>query len=655
VLVDDSASMSTRDVGESTRFEAAGRDLESIRSATAGRVELAVATVSGRSLGEECGQGPTPFGAALERTALAGARFDRLVLLTDGRDSEARDLSSLGSDIRNRGIQTAVRLYGTAQPPANTGIQGQPERSVIRLGEELVVKGSLSGDGGRRESGVRLLEENKEVKAVTVPPEAGGRFEIRHKPAKKGRLLYGLEYAGQDGVAQDNRVSFRVDVVEEKINVLLIEGFPRYEFKLMKAVLEVDPLVNLVTVCQLPGGGVYVQGEPLHKSSEQGLIASQAELFKYDVIILRDLARQYFRAGGDTSESALLNLVEFVTKRGGGLVVLGGQDVFRAGGYETSALTQILPFDLSNALGGQPQFEGSFFVSIPKPAYEHPILRLLSDPAANTERLNSLRQLDGANNVGRLKPMATPLMTRNLQLKDATGKPREVTAPILAYMPAGDGKVLAAAVDTLWRWQLQPDFDDPPLSMLLANAVRYLAPPPANRPESPTCGGAAATPQVGPDRQLATVLKDKNFDPIRNAELLVSVTRPDNTVLRLFPRDLPEDPGHYQYQVHLEQPGAYKVVAKYGKQESSHEFVAGAAAGEFADLSPDKPGMDRFLKAAGGEALGDLPAWLAKAGTEPARRTAEFNLAVWNSALMLLLFIALVSLDCYIRKRSGLA
>lgn len=655
VLVDDSASMSTRDVGDGTRFEAACRDLENIRSTTDGSVQLSVATLSGRTLGNECGQGPTRFGAALERTALARSRFDRLVLLTDGRDSEARDLSELGGDIRDRGIRTAVRLYGTPQPPVDTGISGQPERSVIRFGEELVVRGSLSGIGTTRESGVRLLENNVEVKGITVPPEARGRFEIRHKSAKKGRLLYTLEYTGQDSVAQDNRISFNVDVVEERINVLLIEGFPRYEFKVMKTVLEVDPLVNLVTLTHLPGGGVYVQGEPLHKNPEQGIIGSQAELFKYDVVILRDVSRAYFRAGGDTSESRLLNLVEFVTKRGGGLVVLGGQDVFRAGGYESSHLTQILPFDLSNALSGQPQFDGSFFVTIPKPAYEHPLLRLLPEPAANTERLNSLRQLDGANNVGRFKPMATPLMTRTVPLKDATGKLREVVTPILGYMPAGDGKVLAAAVDTLWRWQLQADFDDPPLTMLLANAVRYLAPPPASRPETPNVGFADATPQVGQDMQLATVLKDKNFDPIRNADLLVTVTRPDKSVLRLFPRDLPEDPGFYQYRIRLEQPGTYKVVAKHGKTESNREFVAGAAAGEFADLSPDKPGMDRFLKAAGGEAVTDLTGWLAQAGTEPVHKTMACNLEVWNSTLVLLLFLALVSLDCYVRKRSGLA
>ena len=655
VLVDDSASMAVPDVDGQTRFAAARHDVEAVQRALAGRAGVAVATVSGQPLGVECGQGPTRFGRALTRVALERRGFDRLLLLTDGRDSEGRDLAALAGDIRARGIKVAVCLYGSPQPPMDISIAAAPDRSMIRLGEELAIRGALRGAGVSQGATVRLLENNTEVKAVSVPAEARGRFELRHRPAKAGRLLYTVEYTGRDSVAQDNRVSFTADVVPDKINVLLIEGFPRYEFKVMKSVLEVDPLVNLVSLCHLPGGGVYVQGAPLHRNPEQGLIASQAELFKYDVVILRDVSRNYFRAGGDTSESRLLNLVEFVTRRGGGLIVCGGQDMYRAGGYESSCLTQVLPFDLSNVNGGQPQFDGLFFVSIPKPAYDHPLLRLQGDPAANVERLNALRQLDGCNNVGRCKPMATPLLTRTLELTDATGKRREVTAPVLAYLPAGDGKVLATAADTLWRWQLQADFDDPPLTMLLANAVRYLAPPPDRRPDTPNIGFADAVPQVGQEMVLSTVLKDRNFDPVRNAELVVTVTRPDGASERLYPRDLPEEPGYYEYRVPLDLPGTYKVAAKHGANEVTREFVAGVAAGEFADLSPDRDAMARFAQAAGGEVVAQLPAWLARAGLEPSRRVAQCSLEVWNSPLVLLLFLALVSLDCFIRKRAGLA
>jgi hypothetical protein len=654
VLLDDSASMATRDVDGGSRYAAARADLERLRAAVAGRVNLTVETVSGAVPGDQAGPGPTPFRSAITRAALARARPDRLILLSDGRDSEGRDLYRLGEDLRASDVRLSVRLYGSEQPPADTGISAEPERNAIRLGEEIVIRGTITG--GRGDESVTLKENGKEVGRIVVSAKGQGQFVARHRPKAKGQHVYTLELPGSDAMPENNVTRFVVEVVQEKIHVLLLEGFPRFEFKILKAVLEVDPLVSLVSVCHIPGGGVHVQGEPLHRNPEQGLIGTQADLFKYDVILLRDLPRALFRAGGDTTESRLQHLVQFVTKRGGGLVVLGGQDVYRAGGYGDSPLAEILPFDLTNRIANEDQFEGLFYVAISKPAYDHPLLQLLPDPVENRERLNSLRQLDGSNNVGRFKPLATPLMTRLVHVKGKGETPLEREAPVLGYLAVGDGKVLAAAVDTLWRWQLQPDFADPPLTMLLANAVRLLAPPPGRKPGAPNVTIGNGAPQVGQDVLLATDLKDANFDPITGADLVVTVTPPDHTTYRIYPRDLPEEPGHYAYRVPLDQPGRYQVAAKFGKFTAAKEFVAGAAAGEFADLSADRAGMARLTQGTEGEIMaGSVDEWLAEVDMRPAQPTVTRDLEVWNSWPVLLLFLALASADCYLRKRQGLA
>jgi hypothetical protein len=648
--------MATKDVGEQTRYAAARADLEKLRAAVNGQVNLTVQTFSGSpTLGLEPGQGPTLFQEAVSQAALARGRVDRLVILTDGRDSERRDLQRLGEDLWARETRLSIRLYGSSTPPNDLGISAEPERNVLRLGEEVVIRGQVSGLRAGDET-VSLKEDGKPLKTFRVSAKPDGRFEVRHRPKQKGQHVYTLALSSTDAVPGNNSVSFTTQVIEEKINVLLLEGFPRFEYKFVKLVLEVDPLVNLVSVAHLPGGGVHVQGTPLHRNPDQGLIASPADLFKYDVVILRDVPRSMFRAGGDTSEGRLQSIVQFVTKRGGGLIVLGGQDVYRAGGYQDSTLASILPFDLSNRIGNEDQFEGQFFVTIPKPAYDHPILQLLPNAAENRERLNSLRQLDGSNNVGGFKPLATPLMTRTVQVKGKNDTVAEKETPILAYMAVGDGKVLAAAVDTLWRWQLQPDFDDPPLTMLLANAVRFLAPPPGHKPGQPNVAVNQSVPQVGQELELATDLRDANYDPLQERDLLVTVARPDRSTYRMYPRDLPEEPGHYVYRVFLDQPGPYKVTAKYDKFEATREFLAGTAAGEFADLSVDRPSMERFALAAGGEVMPtNFDNWLARVDLEPTRKPAVREVEVWNSPLVLLLFIALVSADCYLRKRQGLA
>ncbi len=662
VLVDDSGSMAAADVDGHTRYQAALADLDKIRKSLGTRARLSIATFSGDPLGDstaqtvEPGNGPTLFHDVLARVALSRAKVDRLVVLTDGRDSESRDLTRLGEDLKARDIRLSVALYGSANLPQDRGIAAEPERSVIRLGDELIIRGAVQGGSAQVESTITLKEDGKEVRAFPVAAAANGRFEVRYRPKRKGSHTCTLELPAGDIVAQNNSISFTVNVIEEKINVLLIEGFPRFEFKLVKTVLEVDPLVNLVSVSHVPGGGVYVQGAPLHRNPEQGLISSQAELFKYDVVVLRDLPRSYFRADGDTSESRLRLLADFVTKRGGGLVVLGGQDVYRAGGYQDSQLVDVLPFDLSDQISGDDQFDGPFYASIPKPAFDHPILQLLPEAAENHERLVGLPQLDGSNNVGRFKPLAVPLLTRTVKLKGKGAEPVEKEVPILGYIAVGDGKVVGAAVDTLWQWQLQSEFEDPPLTMLMANIVRYLAPPPGRRPDTPQVSLADGTPQVGQELVLTTDLKDRNYDPIRNAELVVTVTGPDGRSYRQYPRDLPEEPGYYESRILIEQPGSYKVSAKHGKFESQREFLAGASAGEFVDLSVDRPGMQRLVKAAGGELVeGGASSWIETLGAVPSRKIVERDLEVWNSPLVLVAFLLLVSIDCWIRKRQGMA
>lgn len=653
VLLDDSGSMTVRDADGRTRFEAALDDLRRIRQAVGSRADLQVTTFSGQPLGDAPGMGPTLFQAAVAREALARAHPDTLLILTDGRDSEGRDLQELGSDLRRREIACGIRVHGREQPPVYAGVAARPDRTIIRLGEELRIAGEVSGDTTAEDRVVRIFEDSREIRRVTIQAGDAGRFEVRHKPEQPGRRVYRIEREVADATAHRNEVRFAVDVVEERIQVLLLEGYPRFEFKIVKAVLEVDPLVELVSVTHIPGGGVYVQGEPLHENAEQGLIASQADVFKYDVIVLQDVPRSFFRAGGDTTETRLQNLVQFVLKRGGGLFVKGGQDVFRAGAYELSALAPILPFDLSDAWGAQPQFEGLFFVNVVPEAYRHPILQLLPDPTENRARLDALRELDGANNVGRLKPMAVPLMTRLRPSPVGAATPGEW--PILAEMAVGEGRVLAAAVDTLWRWQMQADFDDPPLTMLLANAVRHLAPPPGRRPGEPNVVLPDGIPQVGQVVTLTTELRDRNYDPIREADLEVTITRPDGSESRALPRDLLEEPGIYHYQVPVDQPGLYRATARYGRQVSTREFYAGASAGEFADLTADRPAMARFAAAAGAAPIDDLDAWLRQAEVQAAPRVVDRDLEVWNSPLVLLLFLGLISFDCYVRKRNGLA
>jgi hypothetical protein len=655
-VVDDSGSMGTKDVRGGARFQAATADLEAVREKAGRRVALDTATLSGAPLGREAGEKTdSHIHDAILRELAERPRLQRLLLLTDGRDVGEPDYTLTAEALKSRGVALDIALYGSEQPMPASALRAAPERSVIRLGESVAIRGSLTDAAGKASREVKLLEDGKPVRTVSIASDSYGRFDLLYRPEKAGVHRYTLTLDAQGPDRQTAACSFFVEIRDEKINVLVVEGLPGYEFKLLKAAMSTDPLVHLVTVSHLPGGGIYVQGGALHANAADGVIAQATELYKYDIVMLLDVPRDLFRAGNDTNEVPLRLLGPFVQKRGGGLVVMGGQQVYRAGGYQDSPLAPLLPFDLTDSVSKSPQFPGKFNVNVVNNLHEHPLLRLLPDAAANREMWNALPRLDGCNNVGLVRPMARPLLARNVEIQLPNGLKEIREVPVLACLDFGDGKIVASSVDTFGRWQLQPEFDPPPLETLMGNLVRYLAPEAGSRAGNLNIVPADPTPALGQTVVLSTFLRDKNYDPVRSAELKVVVTKPDRQTLTIYPCDLPERPGYYEYRFPADQAGDWSAKLHKGKEQLTTRFVVRGGDDEYAELAADRAAMKTLAKAAGGTVVESVPDWLKGVDLRPASEPVTRDLELWNSPAVLVLFILLVCVDCYLRKRQGLA
>jgi hypothetical protein len=656
-LVDDSGSMRTKDVNGDSRFHAAVKDSGDVRRRVGRQVKVEEASLSGARIGDEAGRKtPTHIPAAIARELARRPNLQRVILLTDGRDLDRKDYALTGEALKSRGVALTVAMYGTDKAVQDLMISAKPERTVIRLGESLFIRGTIKDPGGKPALDLTLEEDGKKVRSFTVPRASFPWFEVVHKPEQAKLHRYELKLETDDANPENNSVSFYADVREEKIQVLMIEGVPGFEFKLMKVAIETDPLVHLVTLSYLAGGGAYVQGGALHKNATDGMITSETELFKYDIVILRDVPRFLFRTGDDKSETAMRLLVSFVQKRGGGLVVMGGQNVYRAGGYQDSPLAAILPFDLSSSLSKDPQFPGRFSVKVVNDRYDHPLLRLLPNDAENKRRWKDLEPLDGCNNVGAFKPLAQPLLTRDAKIRTDTGATNVVEVPILAYLDFGGGKVLASSVDTLWRWQLQSQFDPPtPLETLMGNVIRYMVPEPGSKAGSVNVAVSDPTPSLGQTVTMSTLLLEENYEPKRLVDLTVRVKKPDGQFMMLYPCDLPERPGLYEYRVLADQPGDWTVTAALKKDQRTMRFVVRGQDDEFADLSVDRRSMINLVDAAGGQVVDNLAAWAKRADRRPVTDAVARDLELWNTPAILFLFGLLVCADCYVRKRQGLA
>ena len=590
--------------------------------------------------------------AAVETLVRREDDLQAVVLLTDGNDTAGTRCDLVAPLLASRGLPVYPVVFGEPGSPRLARVRVTEAAAYVRLGDELrltatVSPGALRGEAvrallfedGRKEpvaarENVRLGDEPTDISFVAKPSRAGLRtYRIVVEGGREAPLL---------------AAEHRVLVIDARIRVLYVD-IPRDERKFLGHWLARDPVVDLATLTLLPQGGWYAQGALQHKDVAEGLPDQEADLLRYDVIILGDIPRAYFRAGGDVAETKMQRLVEFVSRRGGGLVTLGGQSVYAAGQYQDSPLATVLPFIIEST--GTPQEPKPFKLLPTAIGLSHPVMQLAWEPQANRDAWLDLPTLEGCNHVERVKPGASLLAVR--EAPPTTGNP----LPVMAIQNVGKGKVLSLAADTTWRWEMQrPAEGEDFYRRFWGNAVRFLAPDPRIAPNSPQVLRTQSHHAVGERITLATRLVDAVYKPIREADLAVKVTSPSGKALHIYPRDGRDTPGVYEYSVALDEPGPWQVAAAYGGKTSTDEIVAGDGDEELDDPSAKPEAMAELARATGGRAFtpAEAPALGRELRIEPRRLTQTAAIALWNLPATMVLLVLLVAADCFLRKRRGM-
>jgi uncharacterized membrane protein len=656
LLADASQSMDLQDAGGHTRREAA-QDLASRLVRDLGdRVSLSRYAFAWHV---EPGDGAKPMAGATGLTRALGDtlrledNLDAVILLTDGNDTGGDRGTLVVPLLASRGVPVYPVVFGSPEPPARAEVRIASAAPYVRLGDETVV-GAVLTASGLEEQVVRVSLYDKGLSEPLAVKEnirlgktpVAVRFVV--KPNRVGEHVYRIVLDGVHGGTTAHRLAaeHRLDVVDARIRVLYID-IPRDERKMLGHWLARDPVVDLATLTMLPKSGWYGQGALRHKDIGDGLPGQESDLYQYDVLILGDIPRSYFRQGGDLAETKLRWLCEFVARRGGGLVTLGGYSAYAAGGYQDSPLASILPFEI--AVPGDPQVAKEFPLLPTAMGQVHPIMQLEVDAEANREFWSDLPSLEGCNRVGAVKPGASLLAVRQLP---------EGAMPVIAVQDVGKGKVLSLAADTTWRWEMMREPEAPDgFRRFWGNSLRFLAPDPRRQPGRPEIQRSRSDPAVGETLTLSTRLIDKLYQPVRGADLVVTVTSPSGTQVVYYPRDSRSRPGLYEYEVPLTEPGSWTVTASNRTEVTVSSFQAGNSEEELDDPRARPERMAELAAATGGHAFapdqGDALMKSICARSKTVSRTHV--VALWNLPLTLFLFFILVCVDCLVRKRRGMA
>ena len=197
--------------------------------------------------------------------------------------------------------------------------------------------------------------------------------------------------ANEENLA-NNAVTRLLGVSDDKRRILYVEGEPRWEYKFIRRAEDDDKIVQVASMLRTTENKIYRQGISDPTELENGFPVRPEDLFGYQGIILGSVEAGYFTP----LQQELLR--EFVDRRGGGLLFLGGRFSLGDGGWGGSSLVDLLPTYLPNSRNTFHRDPAT--VELTAAGSDSPITRLMDDPAKNIERWKKLTYLMDYQDAG---------------------------------------------------------------------------------------------------------------------------------------------------------------------------------------------------------------------------------------------------------------
>ncbi len=254
--------------------------------------------------------------------------------------------------------------------------------------------------------------------------------------------------AGEENL-KNNMMARPVLVSDAKRRILYIEGEPRWEFKFIRRAEEDDPTVQLVSMLRTSENKIYRQGISDPGELAAGFPVRPEDLFGYSGIIVGSVDADYFTP----LQQELLR--EYVDRRGGGVLFLGGRSSLSDGGWGASSMNELLPTFLP---AGRNNFHRNpTTVELTAEGRDSPITRLLDDPTKNAERWKKLTYLADYEDAGSPKPGATELGADECGTSQAAAAGHAELRP-WPHCNHGDGRNVALADERSCGRSVSPSF-----------------------------------------------------------------------------------------------------------------------------------------------------------------------------------------------------
>ncbi len=582
--------------------------------------------------------------AASLTDVLREARFSPLaaiVLSSDGADTTGGLSFSDLAEIAGFGVPVHTIAVGRESIPEDIELTDVMLPNRALPGSTITARVSIRHDAA---ASTRLKVYNGDDLLESLPvdlqPDTKNTtvwVNIKLADAGHHHIRFSVDGIPGEQELRNNSRSTLVEVADQKYRVLYFEGEPRWEYKFMRRALNDDEDLQIASLLRVSPNKFYRQGIESPEQLENGFPTTRDELFAYDALIIGSV-----EAASLTDEQQAI-IHDFVSERGGSLLMLAGPNGLGNGGWGQSRIADVLPVRLP------PSTTDSFFrkkaavVLTPQGADEQ-MLRLADTADASRKLWSKLPEVADYQVTGNLKPAAVTL----LQVMTDIGQ-----LPLLITQQFGRGHCYILASGGTWRWQMSMPVEDQSHETFWRQLLRAMVAHAPNRISLAASGDGGST-----GVSLRAEFRDDAFRPIDDIGVTAIVTHQDGDSWSIDLLPSVDEPGVFQADVSPTASGNwyFEAVAERNGEpievaRASIHYESGQA--EYFNFRRDSLALQRLSEATGGrylepdelDALPDLLRYSSSGLTETNHR------AIWDAPAVFLLLLLLKGGEWLLRRR----
>jgi hypothetical protein len=567
------------------------------------------------------------------------------------------DLSAALDLVESRQIPLLPLRVGSPTPPRDVAVGHLVAEENVFQHDLMALRCTVRATGLTEATTVELSLTDERSAAVVADQavELGGpvvqtEVEFRIRPPGSGLVGYRVEaqpLSGEDEV-RNNVDRVEVQVLDEKLRVLYVEGYPRYEYRYLKNALLREATIESSCLLLSADTDFAQEGSfPVRRFPE-----SPEDLERYDVVLFGDVD-----PGGDwLSATQARMLVEFVSERGGGFGLIAGER-HSPHRFTGTVLEKLVPVRVD------PEFLGRYAEPLttsfkPRMTVEgrHArCFRFHQVAEASQQLFEALPELYWLAQTLGPRPGAETL------LEHPTRQTLTGAMPVAVFARYGAGKVFFLATDDTWRWRRHSG--EYLHDVFWVQLVRMLR----------------TSEDLGEDRRLRLTTDRDTYAlaervearvEIADAELLAAMS--DQTVLTLLDaqgaaaaelRADRLDAAASVFEVSFVPPhaGTFRIrcpeiAPRAGDRPATASFRVKPADLEAARPEADHELLGRIAEYTGGQLvdLDQLPQAFARIPDRSVRIPDDITEPLWDSKLALILFVLLITTEWILRKAFGM-